>query len=130
MTRNYDIKKKAKKRVKEKKDFYAHLVSFVSTMVFLLILNLLTSPGYLWVIWPFLGWGIGLVSHYFSVFGFFGMGTQDWEEREIEKEMSKIRDRELPQPRDEDYLDLDTDRLELKEREKLYRKKWDDQDLV
>ena len=126
--RNYDIEKKAKKKVKAKKEFYGHLISFVSTMVFLLIINLLTSPGYLWVVWPLLGWGIGLVSHYFSVFGFFGMGTDDWEEQEIQKEISKIRSKARPD--DQDTLELENDHLELREEERMDRKKWDDRDLV
>ena len=131
MTRNYDIKKKAKKRVKKKKEFFEHLISFISTMVFLLIINLLTSPGYLWVVWPLLGWGVGLAIHYFTVFGFFGLGTEDWEEREFEREMWKIKSKELPEDQDDDYLELDSnDSLELKQQERMYRKKWDDRDLV
>ena len=129
MANSDNIKEKAIKRVKEKKDFYNHLISFVSTMAFMLVINLMTSPGYLWVTWLLIGWGIGLVSHYFSVFGFFGMGTEDWEDREVQREISKIRSREFPQTEDEDVLDLDRESLELEEREKLERK-WDDRDLV
>lgn len=127
--REYDVRKKAAKRVKEKKDFFSHLISFVSTMVFLVILNMLTSPEYWWFIWPLLGWGIGIVSHYFTVFGFFGMGTRDWEEREIRKEIAKIKQKELEPDVDEDVLELEDDRLELKDKIKL-RRNWDDQDLV
>lgn len=130
MTNHYDVEKKAKKRVKDKKDFYAHLVTFISTMVFLLILNLLTSPGYLWVIWPALGWGIGLVSHYFKVFGFFGMGTDDWEEEEVEREMRKIKSGEMSGTQQDDDLELDEDPLVLKEPERMVQKKWNDSEFV
>ena len=36
-----------------------------------------------------LGWGIGIFSHYIRVFGMPGIGVldQDWEEREIQKEL-------------------------------------------
>ena len=72
----------AKKRVKELKEFYTHLTVFVTVMVFLLIINLITSPGYLWVFWPFFGWGIGLVSHGLTVAG-NGMFNKEWEEKKI-----------------------------------------------
>ena len=73
----------AKKQVDEIKGFYFHLISYVLVNVFLIVINLLTSPEYLWFFWPLLGWGIGLVIHAFSVFGGF-MG-KSWEERKIKE---------------------------------------------
>jgi hypothetical protein len=66
-----DIIKKARKRVKAKKGFYAHLSSYIITIGFFFFVNLLSSPGDWWFYWPALAWGVGLVSHYFGVFGFF-----------------------------------------------------------
>lgn len=40
--------------------FYSHLWAFIGVQVFLLALNLLTSPNYLWFLFPLLGWGLGL----------------------------------------------------------------------
>ena len=41
-------------------EFREHLISYIGVNIFLLAINLLTSPKYLWVIWPVLGWGLGL----------------------------------------------------------------------
>ncbi len=77
----------AKKRVEEIKGFYFHLVTFLIINAVLIIINLLTSPEYLWFIWPILGWGVGLVIHGFSVFS--GLWGKSWEERKIKEIMEK-----------------------------------------
>ncbi len=48
--------------------FYSHLLHYVSVISVLLLINLVTSPGYLWAFWPALGWGIGIMSHAFKVY--------------------------------------------------------------
>ena len=121
-----DPYKIAKKKVKAKKEFYRHLTSFVIVNTFLFALNMFTSPFHYWFIYPLMGWGLGLASHYFSVFGIPGAGSLDeqWEEKEIEKELRKMdkeNDTELELPEDEE--------LELKEFKKL-RKDWEDSDFV
>jgi hypothetical protein len=40
--------------------FFSHLWAFIGVQLFLLALNLLTSPQYLWFLFPLLGWGLGL----------------------------------------------------------------------
>lgn len=40
--------------------FYRHLRSYLIVNGILFVLNLVTNPGSLWVIWPILGWGFGL----------------------------------------------------------------------
>jgi hypothetical protein len=77
----------AKKRVEEIKGFYYHLVSYILVNSALAVINLVTSPEYLWFIWPIIGWGVGLVIHAFNVFsGFWG---KSWEERKIKEIMEK-----------------------------------------
>jgi hypothetical protein len=114
---------RARKRVEKKKGFYQHLSSYVLVIGFLFLINIFTSPAYFWFIFPALGWGIGLGSHYFKVFGFPGMGgnEEEWERREMEKELRRLDAGQ----EDEDYLDLP----EL-EQEQKQKKKWDDEDLV
>ncbi|SEQ62459.1 2TM domain-containing protein [Devosia sp. YR412] len=46
-----------------RKSFRTHAIVFVAVMVVLLIINLWTG-GYFWVQWVLLGWGIGLLSHW------------------------------------------------------------------
>ena len=48
---------------------YVHAGKFGAVMTLLLAINLLTSPAYLWFVWPLLGWGIGLASHAAGVLG-------------------------------------------------------------
>lgn len=77
----------AKKRVKETKDFYFHIIAYILVNAVLVVINLLTSPEYLWSIWPIIGWGIGLVIHAFSIFG--NLRGKSWEERKIKEIMDK-----------------------------------------
>lgn len=111
----------AKARVEEKKKFYSHLGSFIIVNVFLFLLNIFTSPGHFWFVYPLLGWGVGLMSHYYKTFGFPGMKgpESEWERREMEKEMRRLESGET----DEDYL-------ELREMDTRKQKKWRDEDLV
>lgn len=52
----------------KKLGFRFHAISFVACMVVMLILNLWIGPPY-WVLWVLLGWGAGLLSHWFFVLG-------------------------------------------------------------
>ncbi|MEH1967778.1 2TM domain-containing protein [Nostoc sp.] len=48
--------------------FWTHFVSFTAVNLFLITLNLITSPSYFWAIFPVLGWGLGLFFHWWSVY--------------------------------------------------------------
>jgi hypothetical protein len=63
---------------------------YIALVVFLLVINLLTSPGYLWVVWPALGMGIGLFFQGLDAFGAKGQLGQDWERRQIEKRLRNL----------------------------------------
>lgn len=82
--------KEAMEYVRDIKGFYVHLTQYGAMMVILLIINLLTSPGYLWVIWPALGWGIGVAAHGLNVFEVVDFFGRDWERRQLAK---RLRDR-------------------------------------
>ncbi len=43
--------------------FKANLISYIAVNVFLVVINLLTSPRHFWAIYPILGWGLGLFFH-------------------------------------------------------------------
>ena len=62
----------ARSRAEAKYRFYKHVAVFVVVNVLLLIINLITSPGYMWSIWPLIGWGVALVLHGLNVFVFNG----------------------------------------------------------
>ncbi|MEH2450351.1 2TM domain-containing protein [Nostoc sp.] len=59
-----------------RRDFWAHFVSFLAVNLFLILLNLITSPSYFWAIFPVLGWGLGLFFHWWSV---YQTKTEDYE---------------------------------------------------
>lgn len=59
---------RARKRAKAETGFYTHLLWYLGIIALLALINLLTT-SYPWFIWPALGWGIGLFSHYMGVFG-------------------------------------------------------------
>ncbi|WP_411811636.1 2TM domain-containing protein [Chryseobacterium scophthalmum] len=76
---------RAKKRVKEIKGFYGNLISYCTVIPFLIFVNLYTQNHYYWFWWPLLGWGVGVASHAFQV---FGIGIS-WQEKKIQEIMDK-----------------------------------------
>jgi hypothetical protein len=57
-------------RAKAKAAFQRHLLWYLCVNGMLVVIWALTNLGeYLWPIWPMLGWGIGLASHAFAVYG-------------------------------------------------------------
>ncbi len=79
----------AKKRVKEIKEFYSHLLAYVVVNLFLMAVNLLTSPEHLWFFWPMLGWGIGIAVHALKTFNLMPFLGKDWEERKLKEFMEE-----------------------------------------
>ena len=77
----------AKKRVEAKMGFYTHLTVYVAVIVFLAIINFVTSASTIWFHWPMLGWGIAIVIHAAFVFVFPGRLTVT--EEMIKKEMGR-----------------------------------------
>ena len=79
----------ARKRVKEIKEFYSHLLSYVVVNLFLMAVNLLTSPEHLWFFWPMLGWGVGIAVHAMKTFNLMPFLGKDWEERKLKEFMEE-----------------------------------------
>jgi len=80
----------AKERVKELKGFYRNLITYVAVNIFLIVINLITSPDNLWFYWVTIFWGIGIVLHTSKVFILKGKFLgKEWEEKKIKKIMEK-----------------------------------------
>ncbi len=111
------------RRVRRKKGFYKHLYAFVGVSLGLFILNIFSSDT-LWFQYPAASWAIGLLVHYFTVFGLPGLGPADeaWEQEEYEREWNRMR-------RHYDELELPDDEIDLDEIPQL-RREWKDSDLV
>jgi len=82
-----DLRRAAERRADAKLAFRSHLMAYVVVNAGLIAINLVTSPGYYWFIWPLMGWGVGLIAH--------GMGTFIWtgdsREQMVQKEMERLR---------------------------------------
>lgn len=81
----------ARKRAKDKLDFLRHLVTYIIVIAFLAFINNRTWGGYQWWLWAALGWGIGIVSHFFQVYAFKGSAFED---KMIERELDKMNDKD------------------------------------
>jgi hypothetical protein len=92
MTKETINYQRAKERVETLRGFYIHLTVYILVNLFLFLLNILTSPDTLWFYWPLLGWGIAIVLHAASVFGFGRLSSADWEEKKIREIMEKYDD--------------------------------------
>ena len=76
---------KARQRVKELKEFYGNLASYCVVIPFLIFINYTTHWEFQWFWFPMFGWGLGLIIHGFSVFGY----GSAWEDRKIQEIMEK-----------------------------------------
>jgi len=80
---------RAKRRVEDLKGFYANLIAYCCIIPFLIYINLAYVPEFHWFWFPVAGWGMGLLLHTMSIFGY---GAR-WEERQIRKLLSKEQTR-------------------------------------
>ena len=87
MTDDVELRRLATRRADMKLAFRSHLIAYVIVNAGLVAINLITSSGYFWAIWPIIGWGIGLAAHAVTVY-MDGEGTRD---RLIQQELEKLR---------------------------------------
>lgn len=84
--KKYEI---AKKRVKEIKDFYTHLIIFAVVITAITIINLVQGEyGSYWFLFPFGFWGFAVLMHGLRTF-VFGKGSR-WEDRKIKEVMKQM----------------------------------------
>ncbi|KPM33106.1 Two-component system-Sensor histidine kinase [Croceitalea dokdonensis DOKDO 023] len=81
---------RAKEHVELIKSFYVHVIIYSITIGFLAYLNYRTT-SFVWVIFPALGWGLGLASHGLRAFGQNLLWGKSWEERKIKQFMEEDR---------------------------------------
>ncbi|MCV2393660.1 2TM domain-containing protein [Actinotalea sp. M2MS4P-6] len=85
---DYDeARKLAFERVKARRDFVAHLVTYLVVNAFLVVVWYVTnSDGYFWPIWVIAGWGVGLALNAWSVYGRRAITEED-----VDREMRRGR---------------------------------------
>jgi len=83
-----ELRRLAEQRVKRKRDFQGHLVTYAIVNAFLWILWALTDDhdGVPWPVWVTFFWGIGVAWQAWSVYGQRPIG-----EEEIRREMERLR---------------------------------------
>jgi hypothetical protein len=120
-----ELRKKAKKKVETKMSFYICAVVFSFTTLVLLMLSFYLPGIAFWLRLPIPIFIMVLGILYLSAFGLPSTGalSEDWQEAEIEKEMTKLyREKKSQLPPLKELSE--TEILELKELERL-QKKWD-----
>jgi signal transduction histidine kinase len=81
---------RARKRAAAETGFYVHLMWYAVVMGFLFFLNLLTT-SFQWWLFPAIGWGFGLASHFAAVFGWRWIHERVFEpaiKREVRREVT------------------------------------------
>lgn len=52
-----------------RRGFRIHAFAFVVGIIAMFIINYTTGPQYWWALWVLLGWGIGIIAHWWFVLG-------------------------------------------------------------
>jgi signal transduction histidine kinase len=60
--------RRARRRAGAEAGFYVHLTFYLGGVALLAFINLMTTR-YPWFLWPAMGWGFGIFSHWMGVFG-------------------------------------------------------------
>ena len=81
-----ELRELAVKRVKEKREFWQHLVAYVVVNAALIGIWARGGGGYFWPGWVLFGWGIGIVFHAWNTFF-----TRPITEADIERETRRLR---------------------------------------
>jgi transcriptional regulator with XRE-family HTH domain len=85
----YQQEEEALAYVRNLRGFYLHLIRYVAIILGLLAINLIVSPGRMWVYWVMAGWGLGLLLHAAKVFKFHAFLGPQWERRQVEKRLGR-----------------------------------------
>jgi hypothetical protein len=81
-----ELRDAALRRIKKKRDFASHLVSYVIVNAVLVVIWYFSGRGYFWPMWVMIGWGIGLAFNAYDVYG-----RREITEDDIRREMDRRR---------------------------------------
>ena len=85
---------RARRRAAAKAGFYVHLMWYGVVIDGLFLINLMTTR-FQWWLFPAIGWGIGLFSHFAAVFGWRWVHERVFEpaiQREVEREVTREKE--------------------------------------
>ena len=84
--RDTELRERAVKRLKKRRDFRGHLLIYTLVNAFLVVIWAVTSPGgFFWPIFPIVGWGIGVIMNAWDVYF-----AEDFSEEDIDKEIEHL----------------------------------------
>ncbi|MGO9411279.1 MAG: 2TM domain-containing protein [Spirochaetia bacterium] len=86
-----DRYKLARKIAERKVGFIRHAAIYLLVIAGLAIINNVTYGGYQWWLWPALGWGIGVASHFLLAFLYQSGALVD---RVAKRELEKMDEQE------------------------------------
>ncbi|MEO1263092.1 MAG: 2TM domain-containing protein [Bacteroidota bacterium] len=124
-----EIIEKAKKRVRDKKQFYSHFYAFCFVTTILLVINFVFASGTWFFMLPIVGWGMAVLGHYLNVFGLPSFKSKEWESEQFELELEKIKKEDLWSSTNDQGSKNTEEQLELKEFIQL-ENDYDENDLV
>jgi hypothetical protein len=87
-TTESDLRQEAIRSLKKKRDFRAHLLTYVLVNALLVVIWAVTGAGYFWPVFPIVGWGIGVAFNAWDAFG-----RKPITEDEIRREAERLRSR-------------------------------------
>jgi hypothetical protein len=86
MTENDGLRKEARERAEMKFSFYINIALYIIINGILIAIWYFNGMGFPWIIFPLIGWGIGVVAHYLTAFVYPGKKYLDgMAEKEYEK---------------------------------------------
>lgn len=74
------LRKIAEEKINFRASVKIHLMAYVLVQILLLVINMIFTPGLWWIMYPFLGWGIGLLLHLTSYI-LYARGVYPWNKR-------------------------------------------------
>lgn len=80
------LRERALKRLKKRRDFFAHLLVYALVNGFIVVIWAVTSRGFFWPIFPIVGWGIGVVMNAWDVWR-----GEEFSERAIAREVDRMK---------------------------------------
>ena len=86
---------RARRRAAREAGFYVHLMWYGIVIGSFMIVNLIVSPSFEWWVFPALGWGVGLASHFGGVYGWRWIHERVFEpavQREVQREVTREKE--------------------------------------
>jgi hypothetical protein len=84
--REPDVRERAIKHLKKRRDFRGHLLIYFLVNAFLVVIWAVTTPsGFFWPIFPIVGWGIGVVMNAWDVYF-----AEEFDEDDIKDEIERL----------------------------------------